>query len=374
MRYLSILCLLLTVCSSGCGKKKMEHASFFTQPSQNRKNIVVKSITLDTIPVVLPNTSYMGYSEMMNGKIYFADTYFCWVYEFDKNMQLVARRLGQGRGPREIPIKNFSGYAVSRDGDHYFVGSTRDIYIYDSEFNFKNKFSFMPRVDNAQKADVFERDDFYSLNYDNMIIKPYKNHLYFNVVGGNEEYNILNSNYYFDTRILMEVNIGNGEIEQVLGRLSPSTKYMSAFWQYQYDMDEEGNFYVSFEPDSLIYVYNNKYDIKYSFGHSGIGMNTDYLQLTAGREYGGQSSSERENKGYYSSVKKIGDYVFRTYKTGNDADHDRLQIYKDRVLTGDVEVPAGLSVMGYIAPYYYSHIVVDEYDETLTLYRFKPEE
>ena len=73
---------------------------------------------------------------------------------------------------------------------------------------------------------------------------------------------------------------------------------------------------------------------------------------------------------YYSSIKKVGEYIFRTYKTGNEADPDRMQIYRDRTLAGDVKVPKDLTMMGYIAPYYYSRIIADEEKETLTIYRF----
>ena len=135
-------------------------------------------------------------------------------------------------------------------------------------------------------------------------------------------------------------------------------------------MDDNGNFYLSFECDSLIYVYDNRYTIKYSFGFEGIGMNLDYLTLRPGKEYVEQCSQERKNKGYYTSIKKIGDNLFRTYKTGNNADYERLQIYQNRTLVGDVEVPNGFRVMGYLAPYFYSHIIADEDRETLTMYKF----
>ncbi len=50
---------------------------------------------------------------------------------------------------------------------------------------------------------------------------------------------------------------------------------------------------------------------------------------------------------------------------------DGLQIYSsDGHFLGDCEVPKGLNVKGYIAPYYYSQVFTDE-DGKLTLYRFR---
>jgi hypothetical protein len=361
----------LSLFGSGCGKRKAEYESFFVQPAKNQKNITVKSLALDTISLVLPNTSAMGYSDLSGEHIYFADKFHSWVYKLDKEAQLVTRRVGLGRGPGEIPIRDFEGYAVSREGDHYFVGSTRDIYVLDAAFQNKSQLTFMPSPDRAKDQNTFERDDFYSLNYGQVMMKPYKELLYFNVKGGNSQNNISTPSYYKNARILMSVNALDGAIEQVFGRMSPAVKFMSAFVDYQYDVDDNGDFYVGFEADSLIYVYDNQYRIRYSFGHSGTGMNTDYLELSLGREYPEQASAERVNKGYYTSLKKAGEYLFRTYKTGGVANSDRMQIYKGRRLIGDVAVPVDFAVMGYIAPYYYSHIVTDEYDQTLTLYRFR---
>ncbi len=50
---------------------------------------------------------------------------------------------------------------------------------------------------------------------------------------------------------------------------------------------------------------------------------------------------------------------------------DGLQIYRNGILIGDVDVPRHLKVMGYIAPYYYSYVVSDDEEERLYLYRFE---
>lgn len=55
------------------------------------------------------------------------------------------------------------------------------------------------------------------------------------------------------------------------------------------------------------------------------------------------------------------------------AEQDGLQIYRNGTLLGDVAVPEGFRVMGYIAPYYYSHIIpsMEAEDTSMWIYRFK---
>jgi len=285
---------------------------------------------------------------------------------------MVARHLGKGRGPKEIPLSSIGGFTTSDNGDFLLVGFTRDLFVYDSEFNFRSETCFIAWPVPDDKRSLFERDDFYNqLNYDHIIIIPHKDRIYFNVLVDADEFNISHHDYYCNARILIEVDMQDGTILRTFGRLSPEIKYMSAFWHFQYDIDENGYFYLSFEPDHLIYVYDNDYNIIYSFGHAGRDMNMDHLQLTLDETYMRRATVERKDKGHYTSIKKIGDYVFRTYKTGSPANVDRLQIYHGTTLIADVDVPPDFAVLGYIAPYYYSHFVGDERAETLTIHMFR---
>ena len=52
---------------------------------------------------------------------------------------------------------------------------------------------------------------------------------------------------------------------------------------------------------------------------------------------------------------------------------DGLQIYKNGVLLGDVDVPKNSHVIGYIPPFYYAAIDTDDESETITMYKFKLE-
>ena len=66
--------------------------------------------------------------------------------------------------------------------------------------------------------------------------------------------------------------------------------------------------------------------------------------------------------------------LFRSYKKQSGT-LDGLQIYKEGIMIADINVPKGLRVMRYIAPYYYSYIIpqLAENDDSLILYKFKME-
>jgi hypothetical protein len=65
--------------------------------------------------------------------------------------------------------------------------------------------------------------------------------------------------------------------------------------------------------------------------------------------------------------------TFRSYQKGSHTDHDGLQIYKAQTLIADVEVPKQFRVVGYVAPYYVTQILCNDYEETMKFYRFKLE-
>lgn len=80
-----------------------------------------------------------------------------------------------------------------------------------------------------------------------------------------------------------------------------------------------------------------------------------------------------QQKAFITSLNYIDEtgILLRTYKQGGKTKHDRMQIYQNGVLIGDVAIPKGMCIAGYISPFYYSQVLADEKEETLKLYRFK---
>ena len=151
-----------------------------------------------------------------------------------------------------------------------------------------------------------------------------------------------------------------------------SDKYYE-FRCVNFDIDRDGNFYVNFEADSMIYKYTLDQRPLVAFGHAGRNMDMDYMPIASLEQVNRDLGKNRLKKGYYGTVEYIDatGYLFRSYLKGADAATDGLQIYKDGVLVGDVDVPKGFRVMGYNAPYYYSQVFEDEEAEKLTVYRFR---
>jgi hypothetical protein len=172
------------------------------------------------------------------------------------------------------------------------------------------------------------------------------------------------------------MNINNGVVEEILGRYSPVYSEFENKKQFSltiFDISKEGLFFVSQEADSIIYCYNNNYEIKYAFGLPGKDMNIEYNNLNTVDEFKNSYLSERREFGYYNDLEYIDErkMLFRSYKKGIHKNVDGLQIYNDGILIGDVEVPLNFKVVGYSNSYFYSEAMIDEFNEVIHLFRFK---
>lgn len=102
-------------------------------------------------------------------------------------------------------------------------------------------------------------------------------------------------------------------------------------------------------------------------------MDKEYREFATEKETYENAREEMSSRGFYNWLEWVDEtgVLFRSYQKGDGADVDGLQIYRDGVLVGDVDVPKGLRVAGYVAPYYYSYVMPDEEREVLYVYRFK---
>lgn len=176
----------------------------------------------------------------------------------------------------------------------------------------------------------------------------------------------------------MEVKLDNQDFGRLLATGFPPSYQENSLQKailcsVNYDIDQNGNFYVTYEADSLIRQYDNDYNELKCFGYAGIDMDLNYKTITTLEESRKNWRNERLTKGYYNWLEYVDEtgLLFRSYQKGETRSTDGLQIYKDGVLIGDVSVPKGLKVMGYIAPYYYSYVIPNEEKEFMYLYRFK---
>ncbi len=361
-----LLCVGAVACSPSGGG---DYETLFPASENSPISIRYDSLRVDTLRPDSIATSFKGLTCLYRDSIYFVDQLYGWLYRFTPDGHLAGRCLGQGRSNREIPTKLIDGYTISPDGFHCFLGSTHDGYVYDRNVYLHHRFRIIPAE--QESCPVWERFSTYSLTYSDLIPRLIGDRLYLNVTAGSPDFNPSHRNYLHNARILMCIDARTGEVESLLGRYSPAVGYMTAFRGCSYDITPANEFYVGYETDSVIYVYDGNYRALRAFGYAGKGMDTNYLTLEPGPHYKTQAAAERRAKGYYTSLRYIDGYLFRTYQRNGKADRDGLQIYDGSTLIADVDVPKGMRVVGYIAPYYYSQVMADEDRETLTLYRFK---
>ena len=142
----------------------------------------------------------------------------------------------------------------------------------------------------------------------------------------------------------------------------------------RFDLLPEKKMLISFEATPELYVCDMEGHPERVFGLPGRDMVQDYLTVNSfDREEIKKYRQNREEKGFYGTVKAIGKWVFRSYQKGGGAQEDGLQIYENEVLVGDVSVPKGFEVIGMRGDVVISNVRYDEETERLYCYEFSLE-
>lgn len=339
------------------------------------KNIQYNNLAVDTIVLDTINSSFIGYSGVLGDEIYFIDKMFCTYFAFNPDGTKRYQKLRQGNGPKEVPTGNIGAGNMYADSTILMLDGNCQIHI------FKN-FVKQPLVQLEYHGPRESYEDYSVYSYDEdlkMNIGQYGNSIYVNAQAAAEGFGSRDATIeHFDkSHILMQHDITTGKVVKMRGNYSDlyrqnphKYKYLSSIY---YDIDHDGDFFITYEVDSLVQVYDNDFKPLHRFGFEGRDMKNDYPVLGPSKEEYLEFYDSKDKYGLYNSVKYIEpvDMVVRTYKKGGDATTDGLQIYKDNDLVADIDVPLGFKIGGYIAPYFYSQVVGDEEAETLTVYRFK---
>lgn len=275
----------------------------------------------------------------------------------------------------ETSIKHFVGHAFSNDKELALYGADADFELFDSISTVKKRFIVALNPNNT-KTDRF---DTYSYAWDNMMCRMYGHILYLGMQSECPTFNYLDQ-----TNAFLQDGYHIGRID--LERMKPLPMFLKGFPQIYHDMpnkymsagyvnfdiDDNGIFYASFEADSLIYTFDLKCELLTAYGHAGREMDMEYRPIYSWNDMN-KHRANRKDKGRYSWIEYVDatGYLFRSYCKGTDSGTDGLQIYKKGVLIGDVDVPKNFRVTGYISPYYYSQIFEDDEHEKLTIFRFQ---
>ena len=306
---------------------------------------------------------------------------FCWVFIFDKDGNFHSKHLGQGRGPSEVSTGRIITAEKLPGGGFFIIGGSWDCHHFNKNWErineyrigWKHKYTKQEILKNPHP----DAHGLYSISYHSLLkMRTTDDYVYFPIYSQHPTFNIISEKYLKYSRILAKMNINTGEVEKIMGRHSP--EYLKhnflLFDFFSFDISSDNEFFVCFPPDSLIYLYDNNYNIQGAFGYGGKEMDKDYTLINSlENDLIELFETELETKGYYNWVEYIDelDLLFRSYTKGSHSKADGLQIYEGTTLIADVDVPKGCHVIGYIEPYFYSGAIINEIDEKITIYRFK---
>ncbi len=369
----------------GCNKKAL-YENYFKTEKFTESNIINTKFKLDTITFDKIESSYTGAIEYINDSIVFVDFRFCWIYIFDLNGKLIDKKLGQGRGPRELNTSFIDGYCFLNNGKRVFIGSSNDIHVFDENWNRlkQTHINWKGSVKYGTAAQILknpspDEPSIYSVEYANLKMQNFGNSVFIPIYSEHPKFNgFTGFEYYTEGNIIAELNLENTEITRLFGRRTPELlnyKYLMHHSMFRFDIDSKYNFYISHEIDPLIYIYNKDYSVQSAFGISGKDMDTNYqeLKILDRKKYQQLFFDDRPKRGYYTGIKVFENQglVFRSYKKSEAAKYDGLQVYKNKVLIADFEVPKNLEIKEFIQPYYYSNALIDEETEKINIIRFK---
>lgn len=364
--------IALVGCSSG-------ETKFISAPVGNvSPKIEYMSLSLEKMVLDSVNTSSFGESYITrDGRIAFMDKHFCTLSEFDTSGRLMGTFLGYGSGPRELQIGRVAGQTYTSDGRLALLGYNLDFHVVTSDLKGKDVFVLNRKSD----VELDKSSLTYTNQYSDMVCRSFKNHVYFNVYSEHPEFNYLEhmTDYLAKCRHIWKIDLNAQEDNGLFAPGYPESYYEDPYKNVPFlgtcfDIDNQGNFYVKYDKDSLIYEYTNEFEPLRTYGYAGEGMNDNYLSIHNYKESRKNYRAERNEKGYYYWVEYVDEtgLLFVSYRKDLE-ESDGLQIYKNGQLIADVTVPKKFRVMGYVAPYYYSYIIplLDEEDDSLIMYRFK---
>ena len=361
---------------SSCSTKRKGN---FRLQADSKQNVTITSLEIDSVLLDSVTTSFVVSSGMCDSAVYVIDNYFCTLCRFDLNGKFEDRKLGTGRARNETTIGRIATHSFLADGRLVLYD-----YIYNKDFLLEDYFRVVYEQTNNDgsydRDNLYEDPYSYTPVYNDNVCRSYGNNIYFKV-----HLAFPNCNYIYTTdeqlrkgANILETNLEKRSLGRILSVGYPMGYYTNSldkaiFSTVNFDISQKGNFYVTYEADTLIYQYDKDYNEQMCFGFSGKNMDLDYVTINTLSESRKNWRNERQTKGYYNWLEYVDetDLLFRSYQKGETQSTDGLQIYKDGVLLGDVSVPKGLRVMGYVAPYYYSYVIADEEREIMYMYRFK---
>ena len=382
-KLISILIILhlLTSCQNDQLKEVDSKEFYKTTDMSVDDNIMYHYFSLDTIKLQKVETSFIGHFLVNDKTIYFVDERFNYVSSFDKNGKLIEQYTDENDD-----ILTMNGSVIT---DKYFISfseKNNKISVFSDNFKVCSTLPIDLEVKRTYEEilnnPIPSLEDCYEYDYGTpFIIKQWdKNHIVMAITASHPKFNgYFDSDLYYGySRIFAIVNTQTGKVDNLLGRRSPiyfDYYHIPNFDHFNYDTNEHiDEVYINFYPDPIIYIYSKKLDkIIGKFGKGGRNMHTDYRQTNTYEEAEFNFKDDKEQYGAYTFLKYFpqNNCVARGYYKGKNTLTDGLQLYRNKQLIADVDVPKGLQLIGEIDGEYYATLPQELGKDYLAIYKLK---
>ncbi|WP_238531682.1 hypothetical protein [Nitritalea halalkaliphila] len=329
--------------------------------------------------------SGVGFLQVAREQVFFIDQIFSTVTVYDKKGALQGSYLGKGEGPNnQNTIHGFLPYSL--DGSHLIL----------------DNFQLVAFDDNFQKVAAYPLAWDYAESYEDMLNNPtaemlglyeieHKGNGYNTPFHYNRQANeilipmsmshpelngYISEEYYKSVYVLGQYDLETKRIGK--GMVTRSPEYLTQKFVPNFDFSffstRKDGILLSFAIDPLLHAYDLEGKLLYKFGVAGMNMHTSYPKTTTISDAIDNYRADLKRAGFYHFLHhdREAHITFRTYyPLGIDQGTARLQIYHNRVLIGDVEVPERFQVLGKIGDFYYADGLIDEENDVLGIYKFK---
>lgn len=346
------------------------------------------NVRIDTIMVNPAKSSQIGSFYLRGEALFYVDNLYGVIEEFTADGDSKGIKKKVLDGPDEL--LGISELIPTKEG--YIVRNDWTLYRYDSIWEFKGKSIFQSEstvsydemMDNP-KGEYLDMYELYHYNQKStelpdgqLATKLDVEHPIFNAFTSRA--------YYRESRVLGKVDPSTGMMAEMLGTRPDSYeqyKFIPFHVMMDYHWTKDNAIYVTYEPDSMIYVYDSQWQLKDTFGARGLAMKTNYAESQS-LDVAFESDlffASRNKDGYYKDifVDEENGLIFRSYRQGSDRQDLldetenplRIQVFHKGKLIEDFSAPGRFRILGKVGDRYVADGYFDERNEKQGFYLLK---
>lgn len=353
--------------------------------TNDSKSFEWSQISIDTLEIAPSRASQLGFFQVKGSAVYYVDQAYGFIAEFTQYGDSKGVKKRELDGPEELQgiselIPTLEGFIIRHDWVFYYYDHDWN-FLRKSVLQFPSSVSYDEIMDNpkGEYIGMYELQNYNARTVElpdgDLLTKLDVEHPIFNA--------FISRAYYRDSRVLGKIDMLSGKVKEIK-ITRPATyeafNFVPFHNKFDFDVTNTNLIYVTHEIDSLIYVYDQDWNLKESFGAAGKEMNTNYTQ-SQNLDVAFESNhfyASRKSEGFYKDifVDEENELVFRTYRQGSDRQDLldetynplRLQIFKRNKLIGDYSVPGKFKILGKVGVQYIADGFFDEQNEKQGFY------